>query len=98
VCVLLTVIMQSTLITSITVVAQENPIGKTTERLSLMPVPASMKVRPGRLPVTSSFTVITKGYVDDRLRSAINRTIARLAGRTVLSLPYAPATDERLPR
>jgi hexosaminidase len=35
-----------------------------------------------------------KGFVDDRLRSAISRMIPRLAGRTVLSLPYELATDE----
>ncbi|MEP6820473.1 MAG: family 20 glycosylhydrolase [bacterium] len=64
------------------------------DRLNLMPVPASIKMQAGRLPVTRSFSVATKGYVDDRLRNGITRMIARLAGRTVLSLPYDFAAEE----
>lgn len=59
-----------------------------------MPVPASIKLQPGRLRITSSFTVMPKGFVDDRLRNGISRMIPRLAGRTVLSLSYDLATDE----
>lgn len=64
------------------------------ERLNLMPVPASVKVQPGRLRVTGTFNVGTKGFVDDRLRNGISRMITRLAGRTVLSLPFDLVTDE----
>ena len=64
------------------------------ERLNLMPVPASVKVQPGRLRVTGTFNVGTKGFVDERLRKGISRMITRLAGRTVLSLPFDLATDE----
>jgi len=83
------------LFTSLIGSAQETTSGVTgPERLNLMPVPASIKIRAGRLPITSTFSVATKDYVDDRLRSGITRMIARLAGRTVLGLPYDLATDE----
>jgi hexosaminidase len=65
-----------------------------TGQLKLMPVPASVQMQAGRLPVTSSFNVAVKGYSDDRLRGGIARALRRLAGRTVLSLPAEPATDE----
>src|SRR5215813_13490560 len=66
----------------------------TVNELALMPVPASVKIQPGRLPVSATFTVATKGYADDRLRAAIRRMLARLGGRTVLSLSYDLAADE----
>jgi hexosaminidase len=62
--------------------------------LSLMPVPASVQLQTGRLAITNSFSVVTKGYADDRLRNNVNRMIRRLAGRTVLTLPLDPALDE----
>ena len=63
-------------------------------RLNLMPVPASVQLDTGRLPITGSFTVSTKGHADDRLRAGILRMTQRLAGRTVLSLPLELGTDE----
>ncbi len=68
--------------------------GEQREQLNLMPIPASVAIQPGRLKVTGGFNVATKGFVDDRLRNGISRMIARLAGRTVLSLSYGRATDE----
>lgn len=65
-----------------------------TSQLNLMPVPASVELQTGRLPVTSSFSVNTKGYADDRLRRAIGRMTKRLAGRTVMTLSFDLATDE----
>lgn len=59
-----------------------------------MPVPASIRMQAGRLPITADFRVGTKGFTDDRLRSGIKRMTARLAGRTVLSLPYDLAASE----
>jgi hexosaminidase len=59
-----------------------------------MPMPASVALQPGRLKLTGAFNVATKGFVDDRLRNGISRMIARLAGRTVMSLSYATTTDE----
>ena len=63
-------------------------------RLSLMPVPASVKMQAGRLPITSTFRVATSGYADNRLRAGIGRMITRLAGRTVLSLSNDLAANE----
>jgi hexosaminidase len=63
-------------------------------QLNLMPVPASVQMQAGRLPITSSFNVMVKDYADDRLRGGIARMRTRLAGRTVLSFPTEPATDE----
>jgi hexosaminidase len=64
------------------------------ERLNLMPVPGSVEMRTGRLAITGSFNVALKDYADDRLRAGIARTIKRLAGRTVLTLPLELAADE----
>jgi hexosaminidase len=63
-------------------------------QLNLMPVPASLQTQTGRLPITSSFSVLVKNYADDRLRGGITRMLKRLAGRTVLTFPAEPATDE----
>ena len=64
------------------------------QQLNLMPVPESVQLQAGRLPITNAFTVATKGHVDDRLRAGVVRTIRRLAGRTVMTLPFDPAADE----
>jgi len=63
-------------------------------QLNLMPIPAAVRMQPGRLPVTASFNVAVKNYADDRLRAGISRMLTRLAGRTVFTLPVEPATDE----
>src|SRR5437763_2510908 len=63
-------------------------------QMNLMPVPASMQIQTGRLPITSSFNVAVKNYTDDRLRAGIDRMLRRLAGRTVLTLPADLAPDE----
>ena len=34
-------------------------------QLNLMPVPASVQLETGRLPITNGFTVVTKGHADD---------------------------------
>jgi len=73
---------------------QQTPNPNAVARLNLMPMPASVTVQSGRLPVTGTFSVATKGFVDDRLRNGVSRMIARLAGRTVLSLSYDRARDE----
>jgi hexosaminidase len=67
-----------------------------TGQLKLMPMPASVQMQAGRLPVTSSFNVMVKSYADDRLRGGIARMLTRLAGRTVLTFPAELATDERI--
>ena len=66
----------------------------TPAQMNLMPVPSSVQIQTGRLPITSSFNVAVKDYTDDRLRAGIDRMLRRLAGRTVLTLPADLATDE----
>src|SRR5256884_9795174 len=66
----------------------------TPAQMNLMPVPASVQIQTGRLPITSSFNVAVKNYTDDRLRAGIDRMLRRLAGRTVMTLPADLATDE----
>jgi hexosaminidase len=63
-------------------------------QLTLMPVPASVQLKPGRLAITSSFAVATKDFADDRLRASIARMTRRLAGRTVMTLPLDLSADE----
>jgi hexosaminidase len=64
------------------------------EQLNLMPMPASVQLQTGRLPITNAFTAATRGYADDRLRASILRMTRRLAGRTVITLPLDLAVDE----
>src|SRR5436190_3062740 len=66
----------------------------TPARLNLMPVPASVQIQTGRLPITTSFSVAVENYTDDRLRAGIARMLRRLAGRTVLTVQADLATDE----
>ena len=74
----------------------QNPTANLTApaQLNLMPVPASLQIQTGRLPITSSFNVAIKNHTDDRLRAGIARTLTRLAGRTVLTLPADLATND----
>ena len=62
-------------------------------RRNLMPIPASVSWKTGRLPVTKTFTVAVKGQTDERLKKYIFRTVRRLEGRTVLELPRETAID-----
>lgn len=59
----------------------------------LMPVPASVRFNPGRLPINKSFNVAVTGHRDTRLQAAIDRFLRRIEGRTVLELPRRVATD-----
>src|SRR5215470_14595993 len=69
--------------------AQEIP------KLNLMPVPASVKFQPERLPVDANFTVATRGHSDARLQAAIFRFMKRLEGRTVLTFAPGLAPDDQ---
>lgn len=78
-----------------TIRAQEvATIVSTTHQFNLMPVPALVQFQPGRLPISGTFSVATKGYSDDRLQAGISRIIKRLEGRIGLTLPPGLATDE----
>jgi hexosaminidase len=52
---------------------------------NLMPVPASLRFNPGRLAITSTFSIAITGHSDARLTAAIHRTLQRLAARTGLT-------------
>ncbi len=54
-----------------------------TARRNLMPVPANVAWKSGRLPVTKTFVTAVSGKTDERLRSYISRAMRRLEGRTV---------------
>ncbi|HYE66925.1 MAG TPA: family 20 glycosylhydrolase [Pyrinomonadaceae bacterium] len=59
----------------------------------LIPIPASVQFRAGRLAVTSSFTVAVKGQAEARLRAGVDRAMRRLEGRTGLTLQRELAQD-----
>src|SRR5262249_38005543 len=52
----------------------------------LLPVPANVEFRVGRLVIGKSLTLSNKGYQDGRLESGIWRFIKRLEGRTGMEL------------
>ena len=62
-------------------------------RMRLLPAPAELSVRPGRLAVDSGFTWTVRGFSDARLLGAVDRALRRLEGRTGLILPRAPSGD-----
>ncbi len=64
-----------------------------TARRNLMPVPASVNWKNGRLPVSKNFTVAVRRQTDERLKSYIFRVMRRLEGRTVLELPRDLSSD-----
>jgi hexosaminidase len=71
-------------------IAVSNLFGQTNSTLSLMPLPASLQVNAGRLPVDSKFTLSVQEYTDERLERAIDRTLRRLNARTNLTLSRIP--------
>ena len=64
-----------------------------TARRNLMPVPANLAWKSGRLNVTKNFTVAVKGQTDERLKSYIFRVTRRLEGRTVLEMSREISND-----
>ncbi|MEK7723023.1 MAG: family 20 glycosylhydrolase, partial [Acidobacteriota bacterium] len=65
------------------------------QRRNLMPVPANIAWKNGRLPVTKNFTVAVSGKTDERLKSYIFRVMRRLEGRTIFefSREYSTSTN-----
>ncbi len=62
-------------------------------RRNLMPVPANLNWKSGRLPVTKTFNVAVKGNTDERLKSYIFRVMRRMEGRAVMELSRELSTD-----
>jgi hexosaminidase len=54
------------------------------QRRNLMPVPANIAWKYGRLAVDKTFSVSVSGNTDERLKSYISRVMRRLEGRTIL--------------
>ena len=63
------------------------------QRRNLMPVPANVSWKSGKLTVTKNFSVAVKGQTDERLRNYINRVMRRMEGRTVLELSRNLSND-----
>src|SRR5689334_7107054 len=83
------------LVSIVSIVAQgTKPTSSQTPQLNLMPIPASLQLQSGRLAITNTFQVAVRNYSDARLQSAINRMMARLSGRTGLTLTPSLASDE----
>ena len=55
-------------------------------QISLMPMPASVRLAEGRLRVNPNFAVSSQAYSDSRLEGAISRALLRLDARTTLTL------------
>ncbi len=71
--------------------AAAQPEGDGAPPINVMPLPASVKVSPGKLKLDATFTVATGGYTDARLEQAIIRMQQRLRRRTGLALPVGAA-------
>ncbi len=63
------------------------------ERQNLMPVPANVNWKSGRLPVSKDFSVAVKGKTDERLKNYIDRVMRRMEGRTVMSFSRELSND-----
>lgn len=61
--------------------------------LNLMPTPASVLLRPGRLAITETFRIATAKYSDERVRAAIERIKKRMQVRTGLTFPEGLLSD-----
>jgi hexosaminidase len=62
--------------------------------LYLMPVPASVQIGTGRLPVNSKFSIGLSGFTEPRLDRAVERFLRQLSRQTAIPLagrPSAPA-------
>ncbi|MGH9944100.1 MAG: beta-N-acetylhexosaminidase, partial [Pyrinomonadaceae bacterium] len=77
-----------------------NSVAQTTQTVApparqhnLMPTPAAVSFRQGRMPIAKTFNVATKGHTDERLRAGIDRAVRRLEGRTLMEFPRGLATD-----
>ena len=70
-----------------------HPHAQAQPSLSLMPVPASIKMTGARVAIASSSTVALREFQDDRLRAAVNRAMRRLESRTGYLMARGFATD-----
>jgi len=64
----------------------------TTAGRNLMPVPASVTWRDGRLPVDKNFSFKLAGQTDERTRQYVSRIMRRLEGRTIFEFVREQST------
>jgi hexosaminidase len=62
-------------------------ISGTAQENNLLPQPAQVSPREGRLAITDSFRISLSGYQEPRLRTAAQRLARRLARQTGIALP-----------
>ncbi len=67
--------------------------GTSASLLALMPVPASVRIEPGRLPIDKSFRVAVTRHGDARLLRGVARALLRLKARTGVEFSHAIAKD-----
>ena len=60
---------------------------------TLMPVPASVRIEAGRLPIDKSFRVAVTRHSDARLLRGVERALLRLKARTGLEFSHAIGKD-----
>ncbi len=63
------------------------------QRRNLMPVPANVVWKGGRLAVNKNFIVAVSGKTDERLKSYISRVMRRLEGRTIFEFSRDFSSD-----
>ena len=63
------------------------------QRRNLMPVPANVSWKDGRLAVSKDFTAAISGQSDERLKAYISRAMRRLEGRTILEFTRDLSSD-----
>src|SRR5436190_1425352 len=61
----------------------------------LMPVPTSLQIGSGRLPLGARFNVETEGNASDRLQGAVHRVLLRIEERSGLALSECNGKDCR---
>lgn len=72
---------------------QTNTDALQTARRNLMPVPASVNWKTGRLPVMKTFSVALSGKTDERLKKYVFRAMRRLENRAVMEFPRELSND-----
>ncbi|MBI1739050.1 MAG: family 20 glycosylhydrolase, partial [Acidobacteria bacterium] len=67
--------------------------GTTAPPHRLMPVPASVRIDPGRLPIDKSFRVAVTRHRDPRLLRGVERALRRLQARTGVEFSHSIGKD-----
>lgn len=60
------------------------------QQIDVMPLPASVEIKDGSLPITQAFSVSLSGYTDPRLRRATQRFLLNLSRQTGMPVSDNP--------